>query len=56
MAQGEFTKEECDETVKAVDEMFQAIAQRKKGEYLGHLNDVLLFLRAAKAAAPNEKK
>lgn len=55
MAQGEFTKEEADETVKSVDEMFKAIATRKQAEYLGHLNDILLFLRAAKEAAPSEK-
>lgn len=54
MAQGEFTKAEADATREAVEELFEAVPKRSRGEYLGHLNDVLLFLRAAKAAAPDE--
>lgn len=56
MAQGEFTKQEADETVVSVNEMFEAIPKSKKIEYLGHLNDILLFIRAAKKAAPEEEK
>jgi hypothetical protein len=54
MAQGEFTKQECDETMQSVDEMFRAIPRSKQMQYLGHLNDVLLFLGAARAVAPDE--
>ena len=47
MAQGEFS-----ETVKAVDEMFKAIPKSKSLQYIGHLNDILLFLNAAEKTAP----
>ena len=56
MAQGQFTKEEADETVKAVEEIHEALTRTKRMEYLGHLNDILLFLQAAKEAAPEEKE
>jgi hypothetical protein len=54
MAQGEFTKEEAQQTSEAVSEMFDAIPKRKQPEFLGHLNDVALFLSAAKKAAPEK--
>lgn len=56
MAQGEFTKEEADETIKAVEEMYKALSRAKQGEYLGHLNDIFLFIEAAQREAPNETK
>lgn len=56
MAQGEFTKQEAANTDEAVNEMFKAIPKSKQINYLGHLNDILLFLAAAKKAAPDEKK
>ena len=52
MAQGEFTKDEADETVKAVEEMFKGLSKKKQGEFFGHLNDIFLFLSAAKKAVP----
>ena len=56
MAQGEFTKEEATETIKAVTELFEGLPKTKRPEFFGHLNDISLFLEAAKRAAPNEKK
>ena len=56
MAQGEFTKEECDATEEAVREILEGISKAKAREFLGHFNDIFLFIKAAKAAAPNEKK
>jgi hypothetical protein len=56
MAQGEFTKEECDATEEAVKEIMEGISKPKQSEFLGHFNDIFLFIRAAKAVAPNEKK
>jgi len=44
MAQGEFTKEEAKRILEAVDEMFEAIPQTKRGDYIGHINDINLFL------------
>jgi hypothetical protein len=56
MAQGEFTKEEAAETIKAVEEVWKALPKSRQGEFFGHLNDISLFLEAAKRAAPAEKK
>lgn len=56
MAQGEFTKQEADEVLKSLDGIFKAIPKTKQMEYLGHLNDVCLFIEAAKRAAPEGKK
>jgi hypothetical protein len=56
VAQGDFTKEEADQTIKAIDELFEAIPKSKRMGFLGHLNDVSLFVEAAKRAAPAEKK
>ena len=54
MAQGEFTKEEAMATEDAVNELFGAIPKSKKMNYIGHLNDIFLFINAAKEVAPNE--
>lgn len=54
MAQGEFTKEEATATEEAVSEMFNALPKSKKAEFLGHLNDISLFIAAAKKAAPEK--
>jgi len=56
MAQGEFTKQEADETMKAIDELIEAIPKTKRMGFIGHLNDILLFISAAKKHAPDEKK
>ena len=54
MAQGEFTKQEADQTRGSVNEVFDALTKKKQMEFLGHLNDILLFIQAAKQAAPDE--
>lgn len=54
MTQGRFSKEEAQATREAVEEMFEAIPKSKRLNYLGHLNDTLLFLTAAANAAPSE--
>lgn len=56
MAQGDWTADEAAETEKAVNEMFAALSKPRQREFIGHLNDVLLFLGRAKrelSAAPN---
>jgi hypothetical protein len=52
MAQGEFTKEEAKRVQQIVEEVFEAISQKRRGHYFGHLNDIFLFLEAAEKAAP----
>lgn len=54
MAQSEFTKEEAERTLEAIDEIFTALPKSRKMNYIGHLNDVCLFVQAAKEAAPKE--
>jgi len=54
LSQGKFSKEEAESVKEAVEEMFEAIPKSRRIDYLGHLNDVLLFLTAAGAAAPSE--
>lgn len=56
MAQGEFTKEEAEATKDAVNELFEAIPKSKRMDFLGHLNDIFLFIEAAKRVAPEEEK
>ena len=54
MAQGQFTKEEATEVLEIVDELFNAVPKSRQGGYLGHLNDICLFLEAARRVAPAE--
>lgn len=54
MAQGQFTKEEAQATIDAVKEVFEALPKTKLLGFIGHINDIYLFLDAAKRAAPNE--
>lgn len=54
MTQGQFTKEEAEETRIAVEEMWKGLTKRKQTEFFGHLNDIFLFLEAAKRHAPEE--
>jgi hypothetical protein len=49
-----FTKQQADETSEALDELFEAIPKPKRNDYLGHLNDIALFIAAAKRAAPDK--
>lgn len=54
MAQGEFTKEEARATIEAVTEVAGALSKKKKIDFLGHFNDIFLFLEAAERVAPEE--
>lgn len=56
MSQGQFTKEETDEVYKTVNDLYDAISKAKRSLYTGHLNDILLYLEAAKRAAPTENE
>lgn len=54
--QGQFTKQEAKATEEAVKELFNAIPNRRRFSYLGHLNDILLFIGAAEKEALNEEQ
>ena len=54
MAQGQFTKEEAAKTEIAFWEIINSLPKRKMIEFVRHMNDIYLFLTAAKNAAPTE--
>lgn len=54
MTQGKFSKEEAEAAIEAVTEVFDSMPKKKKIEFLGHANDIFLFLEAAKREAPSE--
>ncbi len=54
MAQGEFTREEAIETERAFTEVFKALPKSKQGEFIGHANDIYLFLTACKKHCPEK--
>jgi hypothetical protein len=51
--QGKFCKGEAESCDKALNEIMDAMPPKKRMEYLGHFNDLFLFLAAAKRAAPD---
>lgn len=55
MAQGQFTKQEAKASLEALSEMFKALPKSKQLDYIGHLNDISLFLEAAHRVAPDER-
>lgn len=55
MAQGEFTKSETAMVTQAFTEVFKALPKLKQAKFLGHANDIYLFLEAAGKVAPEEK-
>lgn len=54
MSQGDFTKEEAAATEQAFDELFKAMPKKKQADFLGHANDIYLFLAACKRNCPDE--
>jgi hypothetical protein len=56
MAQGDFTQEEAKATEEAFDQVFKALPKKKQAEYLGHANDIFLFLAACQRECPSETK
>jgi len=56
MMSDRFNKEEAVTMLECLDELFEAVPKGKRGAYLGHLNDLALFIRAAGEAAPEKPK
>jgi hypothetical protein len=52
--QGRATKEEAKATEEAFKEVFEALPKRKQMEFIGHANDIYLFLAAAEKVLPTE--
>ena len=55
MTQGKFSKEECKSCEEALREIMKALPKSKSMDFIGHFNDIFLFLTAAKEVAPNEE-
>ena len=56
MTQGKFSKEEAENCTETLNEIMKNMSKNKVGEFIGHFNDIFLFLTAAKQAAPTEKQ
>ena len=56
MTQGKFSKEEVTSCEEALTEIMKAMPKSKAAEFIGHFNDLFLFLTAAKKEAPSEDK
>lgn len=52
--QGKFVKAEAQNVIDAAKEIMDAFPKTKKLEFIGHFNDLFLFLEAAKKAAPTK--
>jgi len=50
--QGDFTQEEAKATEEAFDQVFKALPKKKQAEYLGHANDIYLFLTTCQRECP----
>ena len=51
MARDRFTLKESTFVHEDVNEMFCALSKKNQGEFIGHLNDIFLFISAAGDAA-----
>lgn len=51
MAQGDFSAEEAKQNWEGFKEVFEAVPKSKRGGFLGHMNDMALFLGKAEKAA-----
>ena len=56
MTQGKFSKEEAKASSTALYEIMKAMPKNKVGEFIGHFNDIFLFISACEKIAPNEKQ
>lgn len=52
--QSDFDKKRIAEIEGIVQEMFKGIPKTKRIGFIGHLNDILLFLEAARRNAPEK--
>ena len=56
MTQGKASKEEAKESQIALDEIMKAMPKTKVVEFVGHFNDLFLFLTAAEKVLPLEEE
>lgn len=51
--QNALCKENAENCLLALDEIFDAIPKKRQSDFIGHLNDLALFLSAAESQLPN---
>lgn len=51
---GKFVKSEAEACIELSKELLEAMPKKRQIEYLGHMNQLWLFLEAAKRAAPEK--
>jgi len=56
MAMGDFTKEQAVVAQECIDLIFKAVPKTKQMDLLGELNELSLFVSAAKRNAPGEEE
>ena len=54
MAQGEFTKQEAAHAEECAKTIIESLSESKMMDVIGAMNDLYLFLSAAKKAAPDK--
>lgn len=54
MTQGKASKEEAKSCSEALDEIMKAMPKSKALDFVGHFNDIFLFLSACQRALPSE--
>ncbi|MDD5340194.1 MAG: hypothetical protein PHV13_03005 [Candidatus ainarchaeum sp.] len=54
MTQGKASKEEAKSCSEALTEVMKAFPRSKAAEYIGHFNDIALFLAACENVLPSE--
>jgi len=55
MTQGKLSKEEAKSCSEALDEIMKAMPKSKVGDFIGHFNDLFLFLSACQRELPSEQ-
>jgi len=56
MTQGKASKEEAISSKESLDEIMKAMPKNKIIGFIGHFNNIFLFLDAAKRILPSEKE
>ena len=56
MPEERFTQKEAKRILEVVDDLFSGLPKTRQGSYLGHLNDICLFIEAAGRVAPKAPK
>jgi hypothetical protein len=54
MTQGKASKEEASASKEALEEIMKALPKKKAMDFIGHFNDLFLFIEACERVLPSE--